>query len=274
MKKFDIGFDGRIRFTLEDIAYLQTCSNEALAMFAKGVAGSDNCILWGCDGSNPGALLINGEVCTYAGGAHENKFSVASGYVEEGERDGINPYLNRYAVADSQGQLITRSLGSIAKTAIVGEIKMWAGTLTHFDSTGLGSGMMLGWALCNGSNGTVDLRERFPAGIRTSGSSFDTVGKKLGSHGFSLTVANLPSHSHSGFTASAGSHQHNLGVDGASEGTGDILYKTGSVSGRFAKTQEAGYHQHSFVTDAVGGGAPVSYIAQCTVVAFIQYIGG
>jgi hypothetical protein len=38
------------------------------------------------------------------------------------------------------------------------------GTITNFDTTGLGTGSMTNWALCNGNNNTPDLRGRFLVG--------------------------------------------------------------------------------------------------------------
>lgn len=48
----------------------------------------------------------------------------------------------------------------------VGGIIMWSGTFGDFDITGLGNnpGPMKNWAVCNGNNGTPDLRGRFMLG--------------------------------------------------------------------------------------------------------------
>ena len=48
----------------------------------------------------------------------------------------------------------------------VGGIIMWSGVLTGFDATGKGNdpGTLKNWALCNGNNGTPDLRGRFIVG--------------------------------------------------------------------------------------------------------------
>jgi microcystin-dependent protein len=49
-----------------------------------------------------------------------------------------------------------------------------------------------GWLLCDGTNGTPDLRNRFVVG---SGSDY-TIGDKGGANSVALTVANLPAHNH------------------------------------------------------------------------------
>lgn len=64
-----------------------------------------------------------------------------------------------------------------------GAIIMWSGSVSTIPA---------GWVLCNGSNGTPDLRNRFIVG---AGSSY-SVGAKGGSDTVTLTVAQLASHSH------------------------------------------------------------------------------
>lgn len=65
-----------------------------------------------------------------------------------------------------------------------GVIVMWSGTASAIPS---------GWALCNGQNGTPDLRDRFVVG---AGSSY-AVGAKGGEASHTLTVEEMPRHSHS-----------------------------------------------------------------------------
>lgn len=64
-----------------------------------------------------------------------------------------------------------------------GLICMWSGSSSNIPS---------GWVLCNGSNGTPDLRNRFVLG---AGSSY-SVGAKGGESTVTLTVEQMPSHSH------------------------------------------------------------------------------
>lgn len=83
-----------------------------------------------------------------------------------------------------------------------GMIMMWSGSLAE-----IGVGGLAGWALCDGSNGTPNLRDRFVigAGNKVPGStnpaaSLDT--NDAGQHvhtvaGTALSVAQLPSHAHS-----------------------------------------------------------------------------
>lgn len=82
----------------------------------------------------------------------------------------------------------------------VGIISMWAGEENTVPS---------GWAVCDGQNGTIDLRNRFIVGVGDEYDLADTGGQT------SVTLAeeNLPSHDHgvgTFATASSGAHTHTL----------------------------------------------------------------
>lgn len=99
--------------------------------------------------------------------------------------------------------------GSGGNTPLGGVI-MYSGAW-NFDSTGLGTGDLLGWALCNGNNGTPDLSSRFVMGTANA-AALETSG---GSNSYALTTAQLPSHNHSFTTNSAGSHSHSISIGSA-----------------------------------------------------------
>ena len=84
-----------------------------------------------------------------------------------------------------------------------------------------------GWVLCNGGNGTPDLRDKFVTG---SGNSY-SVGDTGGTNSVQLTVAELPSHDHdyrkANFSYSRGDNNGKRGVGSSSVNTS----KTGSGDG-------------------------------------------
>ena len=156
-----------------------------------------------------------------------------------------------------------------------------------------------GWALCNGSNGTPDLRGRFVVGYSGSG-SYTAVGNTGGSDSRTLTTANMPSHSHTGntgVTSISHSHSFNTNNDGAHKhrnldvgytpvGNDDttLLYQDdgtpwgnhnydmsdGSSHSHSGTTNSANsQHSHSFTTGTSGSGIAFDNRPAYYVVAFI-----
>jgi hypothetical protein len=164
----------------------------------------------------------------------------------------------------------------------LGLIVMWSGTVNDIPP---------GWQLCDGTNGTPDLRDRFIIG---AGNAYD-----IGSTGGSTTITtnNLPSHNHSltevsvgigGTTGPAGGHQHiqagapsensnprypfgQSGVNGSDKQTSGGVYTV-----PLPLTNGVGDHTHSFNTTATlsgttgntGGGQP--YTPPYYALAFIM----
>jgi len=64
----------------------------------------------------------------------------------------------------------------------LGSITMYAPATTfEFDSSGLGIvANVLGWAICNGANGTPDLKGKFVVGYDPSDTDYDTIGETGG----------------------------------------------------------------------------------------------
>ncbi len=54
-----------------------------------------------------------------------------------------------------------------------------------------------GWAVCDGTNGTPDLRGRVPVGLKSTDADFDTKGETGGAKTVALAEAELPTHHHS-----------------------------------------------------------------------------
>ncbi len=89
------------------------------------------------------------------------------------------------AVAESTHDVNVSSSASVSGfgTFPVGSIIMWYGDVNNLPN---------GWRLCDGRNGTMDLKDRFVMGTK-SGSE---VGKTGGEGSRTLSVANLPPHNH------------------------------------------------------------------------------
>jgi len=84
--------------------------------------------------------------------------------------------------------------------------------LKFFDSNGKGFGEYIGWFLCDGRNGTPNLRGKFVVGRDefTPGSSYSKIGMTGGTEYVRLSTDQIPSHSHQfqATTSSSGSHSH------------------------------------------------------------------
>ncbi|MCX5782381.1 MAG: hypothetical protein NT145_06725 [Elusimicrobia bacterium] len=108
-------------------------------------------------------------------------------------------------LSEDSGADISMSIGSQTKAVLKsdGEFKAFLGNTTYYmvpkGFIGIWSGTIAnipsGWALCDGTNGTPDLRDRFIVG---AGSSYN-VSDTGGAESVTLTAAQMPSHSH-GFT--------------------------------------------------------------------------
>lgn len=118
----------------------------------------------------------------------------------------------------------------------VGGIIMWHGSLSS-----IGSGALANWRLCDGSNGTPDLRDRF---VRSQG---PTVGHNsaAGANSYTLTESNIPSHNHAITVDSGGVHGHEFAVSTDEDATGwegpggAIVMDSGETSIRGPWTGEA-----------------------------------
>lgn len=113
-----------------------------------------------------------------------------------------------------------------------------------------GSTVPNGWLLCNGQNGTPDLRNRFIVG---SGSTY-AIGNTGGSDKVTLTTEQLPSHTHScsnttiewSDTARGNSNVYGDYIPSPTE-TGDrnkVTYDIGSHSNTIGNTGSGSAHEN------------------------------
>ncbi|MDD5431224.1 MAG: hypothetical protein PHP03_03320 [Candidatus Pacebacteria bacterium] len=133
----------------------------------------------------------------------------------------------------------------------VGSIMIWSGTVASIPTN---------WALCNGSNGTPDLRNKF-----VYGSTIQNIGGTGGTATVTLASANLPTHTHTiapGNTGAGSSHGHGASVVTSTtegnhrhnsredEGSGsgpalDIVWSTYGCCWTETIVHYAGDHSHS-----------------------------
>ena len=122
-----------------------------------------------------------------------------------------------------------------------GGIVMWSGSAATIPS---------GWFLCDGTNGTPDLRDRFIVG---AGDTYDP-GDTGGAAEVTLTEAQMPAHSHTGSAESAGNHVHSS-VGRRSTSSFDAGTRDNRAMNGYLNTEAAGAHSHTLTLNNTGGDA-------------------
>jgi microcystin-dependent protein len=194
--------------------------------------------------------LTAGGAITVSGGPVTTSGSITVNHADTSSQASVNNSGNTVIqdiTLDTYGHVT--SIGSTTLTlpegVPSGVIVLWSGSVVSVPS---------GWFLCNGANGTPDLRDRFVVG---AGSSY-AVGATGGASSITLSTAEIPSHTHTGTTASGGDHTHNITLYDAPYFT--PVYRTGATFNignnvqNTRTTASAGAHTHSFTTASTGGG--------------------
>lgn len=174
--------------------------------------------------------------------------------------------------------LVSRGSGSSPQWStlvVTGMIVMWSGSIATIPS---------GWLLCDGTNNTPDLRNRFIIGANAddggaaktnvTGSATQTGGSK---------DAIVVSHTHTATTDSAGAHTHDMNKFSS---TADTQWRTNNylaaltVGGNMGKstTNEQntvsivsnGAHTHTFTTDSTGSSGTNANLVPYYALAFIM----
>lgn len=151
-----------------------------------------------------------------------------------------------------------------------------------------------GWFLCNGENGTPDLRGMFIVGYDPANADYKTMGNTGGAKDVTLTTSQLPRHKFSGTTAQNGNHNHNMFANSTDKTTDVDLpqhvvnkgRKESSSNYQFVvqqnnkgleptvgRTSETGNHSHSFETSEIGENQAHENRPPFYVLAKIMYKG-
>jgi microcystin-dependent protein len=161
---------------------------------------------------------------------------------------------------------VTATQSQLNTPVPVGFIGMWSGAVNAVPA---------GWALCNGQNGTPDLRDRFIVGAGTT----YAVGATGGANTVTLTTSQIPSHTHtiSGSTGdqsashthafttdSAGVHSHTLAGGGGAD-TGPYPDTTSENLSQTVSTATAGAHVHTGTTQTASNGHTHTFSGTTTV---------
>jgi microcystin-dependent protein len=157
---------------------------------------------------------------------------------------GSVPY-SMHALTVPDGSITQEKLAPGLNLVPPGTIVMWSGSTSTIPD---------GWALCDGSNGTPDLRDRFIVG---AGSTY-AVGDTGGATSVELSTNQIPAHTHAGSTGAAGAHTHSASssrYDGpeysqSSSHGGGVYYGMGTI--QYKDNKRLGGHSHDITVDSVG----------------------
>lgn len=129
------------------------------------------------------------------------------------------------------------------------------------------------WHLCDGTNGTPDLRSRFIYG--GDGTNNGATG---GEESVTLSMEQIPKHYFSGKTSTNGSHNHWFASardinhtdrnTARFEDTDDFSRTRAWLKGDH--TGDAGEHNHTFTTNTLGGNQPHNNMPPYYVLAYIM----
>ena len=175
--------------------------------------------------------LTSGDPDKVVSGAEiDNEFNAIASAVTSKTDKVAAATTDNLASLDANGNLKDSGVASADATVPSGGIIMWSGLLTSIPS---------GWELCDGNNGTPDLRNRFIVGAGDQYNRNDTGGQ----NSVQLTVDEMPSHSHSGvpsYTLSSGDTE-----GGAGRVTGNS--STNSTGGNQAHENRPPYFALAFI---------------------------
>jgi microcystin-dependent protein len=138
------------------------------------------------------------------------------------------------------------------------EVLMWPG---HPDD------VPSGWLICDGNNGTPDLRNRFLRGTESMG---DTAGTKRGKNSRTMSAAEMPNHNHPASNIGIGDHQHKFDISGGLESEDPWSYSYVGPGGGNRSTSTSGGHSHSLQVDNTGAGAAIDNRPRSITVTYIM----
>jgi microcystin-dependent protein len=195
MNRIDFSFTGGFPLTQDTLDFMQAAYLDGLGAIA-GLLG-DKVIISGCTTNNgvvsAGIVSVNNEILPTSGGAATSTVFINSApqtaVFEDGQHQEV--YFRKSLVfgvgAPSWAWSAFRRLSKIVDMASTlvpaGAIMLWYGEANTVPA---------GWVLCDGTNGTPDMRGRFALG---EGNGYN-LGSADGAATVTLTASQMPSHTH------------------------------------------------------------------------------
>ncbi len=294
-------FDDGFPLTIERLEFLQQTYTKAISQIAN-IVGDGNSIIHGAEisGSNitAGVVIINGEVMILEAGTYNARVGIFETVNEvpynidadnDGNLDLKVADVVRVARCAASGGVSSVQFDTFTRIPKISQIMPRIGDMKMIYSEDIPDG----WSICDGTNGTPDMRNRFPIGV----GSENALGVAGGEKEVSLTAAQNGEHTHGGTAAANGSHSHeykdsiyceeaalslSVGVNGrqllgsggdnrncSTDSNGSSVYKFYNND----DTEFEGTHSHSLSLNNSGNGSPHENRPPYRAVNFIMFTG-
>lgn len=256
------------------------------------LVGNDLAIIQGCTvtGNNvsDGYVWIGGELLPFVGGTLGTQVIIDETVTNEQYQTGLiqdvyhvrvarfgTSTTNQYAWANFKRAY------PMSSAVFLDEVRMYAGDVANIP---------WGWKLCDGTNGTANLKGKFIIGLNQADPECNEVGVIGGAHKKTIDVNQLPAHAHSVTVNSAGEHFHvyagddalGLNADqtlgGARYGMGVFEYDANSTistnnRSKYYKTSQEEAHNHTATAGNTGNGQEFDVRPAYYTLAYIQFKG-
>jgi hypothetical protein len=213
-------------------------------------------------------VFNNGTNVVEVSTASATPFEVASGGTGRGTLTANNVILGngtsqvQFVAPGTSGNLLTSNGTTWASAApptsfVTGMILLWSGSIASVPS---------GWQLCDGTNGTPNLRDRFVVGagstyaVNATGGSADAI---VVSHTHTATIANAGAHVHWNWNGLVRTNTNTIGGNNDNSNTG------GGNTG-FETLQEAGTHSHTATVASAGSSGTNANLPPYYALAYIM----
>ena len=228
-----VNFDQTGGFPLE-AETLKRLQSAFLTMQQLGFLAGNKAIISGCNvsGSNTsdGYIFLNGELLFFKGGVTQSKIIIQevvdkAEYEDGNEKDTYHTRTACFGTGVEQHDWSEfKRMYPITSALYLDKIDMYAGDTNNLPA---------GWFLCDGQNGTVDLRSRFIVGYNPDEAAYDAIGKTGGEAQVTLTESQMPRHKHNATVQSP--------AEGGSSGSDVHFNIDGYNRQNFSKTVDVEY---------------------------------
>ena len=195
-----------------------------------------------------------------AGVTNLNAANLASGTVADARLSANVPKLNQ---ANTFAAEVKATVGGVNFFMVPqGAVGLWSGSAANIPS---------GWALCNGANGTPDLRDKFVVGAGNTYAVNATGGAASHTHDTTIgtpTTSSSGAHTHTtatgstgtGTTGSESAHTHSINPPSTTSGSSGAHTHGGGTLAFARGVDVTGSHSGGSYTFTIGSGAGSTYI--------------